>query len=98
MKILAIEQEIPGFTKEDFEPFLLEEAAKVWELYQAGICRELYFRQDRPEAVLMLECADVEEAHDILNSLPLVKNGLVKFKVIPLRAYSGFARLFAEHI
>lgn len=96
MKILAIEKEIPGLTAEHFKPHAKAEAAQVWELYQAGILRELYFRQDRTEAVLMLECANVDEANEILNTLPLVKEGLITFEVIPLGPYPGFARLFAE--
>jgi len=96
MKILAIEKEIPNLTGEDFKPHAKAEAARVWELYQAGVFRELYFRQDRPEAVLVLECTDVDEANQMLNTLPLVKAGLITFEVIPLRPYPGLARLFAE--
>lgn len=96
MKILAIEQEIPGFTAEAFAPHLQAEAARVWELYQAGILREIYFRQDRSEAVLMLECADESEAENVLHTLPLVKAGLITFELITLRPYPGFARLFAR--
>ena len=58
--------------------------------------RELYFRQDRPEAVLILECADVEEAAASLATLPFVEAGLITFEIIPLAPYPGFARLFAE--
>jgi muconolactone delta-isomerase len=96
MKILAIEKEVPGLTAEDFKPHLKTEAARVWELYQAGVLRELYFRQDRHEAVLILECADVDEANEALNTLPLVKEGLITFDIIPLGPYPGFARLFVE--
>jgi hypothetical protein len=96
MKILAIEKETPGVTAEEFEPHLKAEAAKVWELHQAGIFRELYFRQNRPEAVLVLECAGIEEANEVLNTLPLVKEGLITFDLIPLAPYPGFARLFKE--
>ena len=96
MKILAIEKEIPGLTADDFKPHAKAEAAKVWEFYQAGVFRELYFRQDRPEAVLVLECTGVDEANEVLNTLPLVKEGLITFEVIPLRPYPGFARLFAK--
>ena len=46
MRILAIEREVPGVTDEAIRPHLMEEAARVWELYQAGVFRELYFRQD----------------------------------------------------
>lgn len=96
MKILAIEKEIPGFTGEAFKLHLKAEAARAWELYQAGILREMYFRQDRTEAVLVLECKDSEEARGILNTLPLVQAGLITFELIPLIPYPGFARLFAE--
>lgn len=102
MKILAMEigtpvsldRENPGVKPEQFAPHLKEEAKRVWELYQSGAIRELYFRGDRSEAVLILECADVEEAHEILGSLPLVKAGLIRFDIIPLIPYPGLARLF----
>lgn len=56
--------------------------------------REIYFRDDQPTAVLVLECAAVAEAIDVLKTLPLVEAGLITFDVIPLRPYPGFARLF----
>lgn len=96
MKILAIEQEAVGVTPQDFQPHLSAEAAKVWELYQAGSIRELYFHRDQHIAVLMLECEDEQEARDILAMLPLVKEGLISFKLLPLIPYDGFSRLFAE--
>ncbi|MBN1283829.1 MAG: superoxide dismutase [Anaerolineae bacterium] len=98
MKILAIEREVPGVAAGAFEPHLEAEAARVWELYQAGVFRELYFRADRPDAVLVLECADAAEAEQILGTLPLVEAGLITFDIIPLAAYPGFARLFAEEM
>ena len=44
MKILAMEREVPGITAADCQPYLQAEAASAWELYQAGVIRELYFR------------------------------------------------------
>ncbi len=38
----------------------------------------------------------VEEALEVLNTLPLVREKLVRFELIPLVAYPGFARLFAD--
>jgi muconolactone delta-isomerase len=96
MKILAIEREVAGVQNEAFTDLLTKaEAARVWQLYQGGVIRELYFRQDQTTAVLVLECASGEEARHILDSLPLVRQGLIKFEIIPLAAYPGFARLFA---
>jgi hypothetical protein len=96
MKILAIEKEIPGIADELFTPKIKkDEALRVWDLYQAGALRELYFRGDWPGAVLMLECTDIEEAKALLETLPLVKENLITFDVIPLIPYPGFSRLFA---
>jgi muconolactone delta-isomerase len=95
MKILALGRDVPGTTEEQFTPHLGAEAARVWELHQEGVIRELYFRADEDAAVLVLECADVEEADRFLGTLPLVRGGLIAFDLIALRAYPGFARLFA---
>ncbi len=96
MKILALEKETPDTTPDQFAPHLKAEAVRVWELYQSGHIREIYFRGDRKEAVLILECADVKEANQLLDSLPLVQARLIGFKVIPLIPYPGFERLFGE--
>jgi hypothetical protein len=39
----------------------------------SGLIRELYFRADRHEAVLVLECTNVDDAQSVLNTLPLVR-------------------------
>jgi hypothetical protein len=96
MKILAIEIEKPGLTAGDFAPYLEAEAKQAYDLYLAGVFRELYFRQDEHSAVIMLECAGMEEARQALDSLPLAKAGLIHFEILPLEPYPGFSRLFAE--
>jgi len=96
MKILALEQELPGVTAEQFQPLLEAEAARVWELYESGVLREIHFRADQRSAVLVLECATLEEARETLNTLPLVQAGLIEFDLIPLAPYTGFERLFAS--
>ena len=96
MKILAIEREVPGMTEEMFHPHLEEEAGRVWELYQAGIFREIYFTQEQSAAVIILECAGIDEADRALASLPLVTKGLISFDLLPLIPYPGFSRLFKQ--
>jgi muconolactone delta-isomerase len=86
---------LPGASAEKFQQYSRAEAFRAWELHQQGIIRELYFRADRSEAILVLECDNVESARQVLASLPLVENGLITFELIPLTAYPGFARLFA---
>jgi hypothetical protein len=94
MKVLALEKEIPGVTAAQFQQHAQAEARRAWELYQEGVIREMYFRADRPEAVLVLECANVAAAQAALETLPLVREKLIEFEIIPLKPYPGFARLF----
>jgi len=96
MKILALEHELPNATAGQFQLYAKAEALKVWELHQAGVIREIYFRADRNDAVLVLESDSVIEAQEILATLPLVQAGLISFEVIPLKPYSGFERLFVK--
>ncbi len=95
MKILAVERDLPGIDPAAMQPLLHAEALRVWDLVQGGIVREVYFRADKPAAVLVLECANVEEAEQVLATLPLAQAGLIAFDVIPLAPYPSFARLFA---
>ncbi len=96
MKILALERELPGASPDDFRLNSRAEAARAWALYQQGILRELYFHAEQHTAVLVLECAGVNEAQAALDTLPLVQAGLIAFDLLPLVPYSGFERLFAE--
>lgn len=95
MKILALERDRPGLIEADFQPHLKAEAARAWELHQAGVIRELYFDPREHTAVLMLECARLEDAQAALATLPLVEHGLIEFELIPLAPYDGFTRLFS---
>jgi hypothetical protein len=98
LKILVIEKEVNGVTKEKFIPYLKTEAQRVWELYQNGFIREIYFSKDSHNAVIILECSDGSEAENILNTLPLVKEKLISFNIFPLEPNDGFARLFEKTI
>lgn len=97
MKILALEREVPGVADAQFTPDLLKsEAEKAWEFHTSDVVREMYFSADKHEAVLILECATVEDARRCLSQLPLVRAGLIAFDVIPLTPYMGFSRLFSS--
>ena len=93
MKIIAIEKVILGIGADDLKPYLHDESRKVWELHKSGYLREIYFTENR-DAVLILECANKEEAIGILKELPLVKHNLIEFLVNELHPYEGYERLF----
>jgi hypothetical protein len=94
MKILALERDL--VVQPEREAPLREEAARVWELYQAGVIRDMYFRADEPTAVLMLEVPSLDDARRLLDTLPLVVGGFTSFELVPLVPYPGLARLFEQ--
>jgi len=95
MKILAIEREIEGATWDNVEKLLEQEAQHVFQLYLSDSLREIYFTEDK-NAVLIMETMDRQAAEKSLNSLPLVKNGKIKFEIMELKPYSGFERIFKK--
>jgi len=94
MKILALDHVRPGVTMDDIAPHLKDEARHAWQNYGNGLFRELYFRGDRPGAVVIMECTDLDEAHAIMKKLPLVRKGLIELTFIPLGPFVHFASLF----
>jgi muconolactone delta-isomerase len=96
MKILALEREMPGVPETAFRTLLKAEAAKVWELCQKGVIRELYFNAEKHTAILMLECDDLQAARQIVDDLPLVQAGTIDFELVLLAPYDGFERLFGD--
>jgi hypothetical protein len=97
MRIIALEQECRSLQPAKAGSVLKAEAEALWGLLQEGLVREAHFRADRKEAVLILEARDPHEAEEALARLPLVSGGYIRFELIPLTPYDGFARLFAPH-
>jgi hypothetical protein len=96
MKIYAFDSLKPGATKDQLEVHLAAEVKAAWLLYKNGIIRENYLRTDHPGAVIVLECASVEEAEEYLAELPFAKAGLVQFTVIPVGPFITLEKLFAN--
>lgn len=97
MKILAVDKIMPGVNPEqDIYPHLRDEAGRAWELYNQGVIREMYFKTEHGGAVLMMECADKDEARRMLDTLPLVQAKLVDFDIIPLGPFMPLGMLFAQ--
>lgn len=94
MRILARSQDIPGASWTGAEAILRAEAAEVWRLTKAGVIRHIWFTDPGRDAVIILECASVDEARSLLAALPLVKGRFIQFDVAELRPYDGFERLF----
>ena len=92
MRISAIEKDGPAAGRADMKHFLQEEARCVWDLYQNDKIREIWFTVSDRRAVLLLECATLEEAGALLAALPLVRERFISFEILALRPYDGFER------
>jgi len=96
MKVLALGRDLVAQDDPRFAELRPAEARTVWELYQRDVLREVYYRADRANGVLVFEVQDVVAARAAVDSLPLVAAGLIDFDLVPLKPYPGFARLFRE--
>jgi hypothetical protein len=96
MKVLALGRDLVAQDDPRFAELRPAEARTVWELYQRDVLREVYYRADRANGVLVFEVQDVAAARAAVDSLPLVAAGLIDFDLVPLKPYPGFARLFRE--
>lgn len=98
MRFLALGSEVdlaaPGRTPEAARALGRAEARRAWDLYQAGIFREVSFRTDAHRSVIVLEAPDEAAARAALDSLPFVQAGILSFELVGLRPYDGWARLF----
>jgi len=92
MKILAIENEMKGVEWDNLGDLLKEEAQHVYNLYLSDSLREIYFTENK-NAILVMETEDKKAAIKLLDTLPLVKSGKIKFEVMELRPYSGYERI-----
>lgn len=63
---------------EEMPSLVHDEVRKVWDLYKSGLIRSIHHRGDVRGVVLMLEADNKEEVEKAMESLPLVKAGLVK--------------------
>ena len=97
MKILAISNDKNDIDWNKESETLEKEALQVYQLYLSGYLREIYFNEDS-DAILILECESIEKANELLNSLPLVKKGLIGFQVMSLHPYTGLGRIFNQKV
>jgi len=92
MKILAIEKELKTVEWKNESQTLFEEAKSAYEMMLSGNLREIYFTENK-NAVLVLECEDKIIAKRLLDTLPLVRKGIIGFELTELHPYTGFSRL-----
>lgn len=84
IKILAVGHFLAPPRAEDLKRIMPSEVSDTVRLYLDGKIDQWYARQDRSGVVFLLNVGSVDEAHALLETLPLGKAGLMKFELIPL--------------
>ena len=77
-------------------PYVKPEAEKVWEYYASDVVRSIYYIADMSGAVLMYEAESLTAMQKIASEFPMVKAGVLKTEVLPLKPYTGLESLFAK--
>ena len=83
-KILAIGHLTPGTTRDKVMPLMNHEVPDTVRLYLAGKIDQWYVRRDQNGVVFIFNVSTVEEAHALLEKLPLGQAKLMEFDLIPL--------------
>ena len=73
------------------------EAQAAMELYLEGKIDQWYSRQDGPGIVLILNATDPAMAKEIVEALPLVRENLMSFELVPLGPLTPLRQLLPAH-
>ncbi|WP_213805244.1 hypothetical protein [Granulicella sp. dw_53] len=83
-KILAIGHVVRPLTLEQRKSIMPHEVPDTVRLYLSGKVDQWYVRQDGKGVVFLLNVSSVEEAHTLLEQLPLGRAQLMEFDLMPL--------------
>jgi hypothetical protein len=94
--VLAIGSFTAKATPNVQKPILPSEVRETVRLYLAGKIDQWYVKQDRSGVVFLLNLTDLQEAHALLDKLPLGQAGLMEFQFIPLGPISPLRLLLSQ--
>lgn len=97
-RILAIGQFASPPTLDQLTSYMPSEVQETVRLYLDGKIDQWYMRQDRSGVVFLMNVVDIDEAHALLEALPLGKAGLMTFDLIPLGPLRPLHFLLSEAV
>ena len=98
MQFLMIATITPDSPKKEVVAQIRQEALAAWRLWEQEIVRSVYYKADMSGAVMIMEADSVEEIEEALDTLPMIHAGLLSTEIIPLKAYTGWGKLFAKEL
>ena len=93
-KILAIGHIVPNAPART--AIMPSEVRETVKLYLAGKIDSWYVRKDAPGVVFLMNVPTVEEAHKLLEALPLGVAHIMEFELIPIGPLSPLNYLLGE--
>jgi len=96
-RILAIGHLTTGTTRADIAPIMKDEVPATVRLYLAGKIDQWYFQTEGSGVVFILNVTSKEEAHALLEKLPLGQHKMMEFDLIPLGPLAPLASLLQNH-
>ena len=95
-KILAIGTFPPGTDMQRVQHILATEVRETAQLYLEGKIDQWYSLQDRAGVVFVLNVTDVNQAHEMLEALPLGKAHLMTFSFLPIGPLKPLSKLLNQ--
>ena len=92
-KILAIGTFPTGTDMQLVQRTLPNEARETTQLYLEGKIDQWYSLKDRPGVAFILNVTDINQAHEMLEALPLGRAHLMTFSLIPIGPLSPLGQL-----
>ncbi len=83
-KVLAIGSFTPKTSPKEWLPMVPREAKETADLYFDGKIDQWFVKQDKTGVVFVMNAKSADEAHAILDKLPMGVAGVMKFEMIPL--------------
>lgn len=83
-EVLVILTARPGVTRQQIMTIMPAEIRATVKLYLDGTIRQWYSRGDGKGVVFLIDAKTVEEAHTVIDAMPLSKENLVDHEYIPV--------------
>jgi hypothetical protein len=93
--VLVLVTAKPGVTREQVMKFMPAEIRATVRLYLDGTIRQWYSRSDGKGGIFILDCKDADEAHAVMDGLPLSTENLIDHQFIPIGPLMPLGALLA---
>ena len=84
MKVLAFGNIVKPVTPEQRAGIMPKEVPAALRHYLDGKIEQFFYRQDKPGVIFLMNVDSVEHAKATVETLPLVKEGIAQYDLIPV--------------